>query len=371
MSMPMITSKIAFTFTCLFGAFSANTTLYALAGHGFNDADGIYQWDCGRHGSVAIQSTDKADGFPSLTFMNGLATSFAQKFDTHHNPDSYSSGKRDYIAAVQVGFCDITDSFFSFVKFLNINPRQTFISSVGTIVKIAIWDGSVGNGNQSLANALYVQDYQIQAQDLGIKSNFVQPCPPYDPKSPKSKKGKGQCRDPKSCPLNSKNSFSSKQGNGSNIRPLFFDPQGSGNHTRREPPFDIQDHFNGNPFSEYGTLFTTIVLDREVEVSNEFYVGVIVESPEDPNSPNDDVNSVAIGINVVNLSAKQGNGIHYQDLGLTNNKAIEAPNIHPVANGYIAIPHTFLSPCSVNIHEDEFYSIRAIPRSYFKRWYFF
>lgn len=357
-----MTSKIIIILCC------APLYLFALAGHGFNDVDGIYQWDSGRHGSVAIQSTDKADGFPALTFMNGLATSFAQKFDTHHNPDSYKSGKKDFIAAVQVGFCDISESFHSYASFFNINPRQTFSTTIGTIVKIAIWDGTVGDSNQTLANALYTQDYQIQAQDLGIKSNFVQPCPPYNPKSAKSIKGKGHCRDSDSCPLSSGNLTSLKQGNGSNIRPLFFDPQGQGNHTRRERPYNIQDHFNGNPFSEYGTLFTTIVLDHEVEVSNEFYVGVIVESPEDPNSPNDDVNSVSIGMSVVNLAAKQGNGIHYQDLGLTNNTAIQVPNIHPIANGYRAIPEAFISPGSVSKHEDEFYSIRAIPKSYFKRW---
>lgn len=151
-------------------------------------------------------------------------------------------------------------------------------------------------------------------------------------------------------------------------------------HIRRpEAPCQHTGQDGRNPFSEYGTAFTTVVLDQAVKVTGEFWVGVLVPIPSNVTlqGPNDDVSTSVLGISVVDFDAPQPqpNGIDLSGLlrfdgtcCLENNVdiAVTPANpdaLHPIANGYTPIPSTFFTAGNFGNKEDEFFAIRAIPKN--------
>ena len=154
-------------------------------------------------------------------------------------------------------------------------------------------------------------------------------------------------------------------------------------HIRRpEAPCQHTGQDNRNPFSEYGTAFTTIVLDRAVRVEGEFWVGILIPIPlisnDDLQQPNDDISTSIIGVSVVDFNAPQPqpNGIDLRGLlrfdgtcCLQNNVDIPVNPVtnpdalHPIANGFTPIPSEFITFGNFGNKEDEFYSIRAIPKN--------
>lgn len=412
----------------------SSQALFAINGHGFNELTGIYQWDSGRHSSVDGPSTNNAEGITRGTLIGNNAASYTNIFDTNHR-----GLDKDTIVAVQVGFVDIVDSFNSY-QCRGGNLSITSIPTAGRTVTIGIWPASVGAKNQKRNNAIYLQDYVIQPEDLfnplkapssadstsdiGITSNYKSLCPSYyegcfcfDSEIEPSlfcKATGPECQDC-NCVF---------EGNGSNIRPsvatIYSECTGATgvtgscdtihpynsdinallnreDHIRRPEapaqntgacalaggvgctgatdPFDIDgpvDLRRRNPFSEYQTIFTTINLDQAVEVTGEFYVGILVNIPEWPlESPVDDLSMSVIGTSVIDYAEPQPqpNGINISNIlrsdnscCLENNQEIVSPLYNPIANGFLNGGEAFLPGQFAGL-EDEVFSIRAIPQN--------
>lgn len=350
-------------YTTFLGLVLSAGSLFGLAGHGFNDITNVYQWDSGQHHSVIGASTfingipPEDQLFPGPQLSGNNAQSVCNIFDTRHN-----HGKsKDLIAAVEFGFVDIQQYWWSLEAiFGNDVLTTTALSSVGKLVTIGIWDSSVGPNEQRRDNAIYLQDYVIQPEDVGIYDNFKSPCPPYIALS--------------TYPLSPCTSGFYYSGNGSNIRPLYADPQGSGDHTRRAPPLDQQNPPNKPPFSTYGTIYTTIRLNKLVEVAGQFSVGILVDIPGEDAfkvvEPGDDISYNLLGISLVDCSRVASNGINFfglldpvSGLQIANNVQISNTNIldfQPVSNGF-SPQLAFFTPGNVGSYQDEVYCIRAVP----------
>lgn len=451
-------------------------SLLGFGGKGWNECEKRYQWDSGFHASIASISSTTLDanlnphptkyvGAVQVAFPPGAdisrenAGSNAQGFDTRHR------GKYvDEIAAIQLGIPDYEEFLAGLAAAYGEGSQgitSVSLSLVGKKITLAIWETGFNSYdgkqfNQTRANAKFTMDYIVTEEDIGIKNahRYKIHCPFYVVTKPVI--FSGLLPNSKILPCHRHQDV--RVGDGQNVRPLkffaesmtnFLDPvhpkppissthpdhrhiSRAGNFINQtgvcgEKPHPTAEYpipYTQAPFSQYKTHYTTIRLkdsfgtDTTVEVSGEFWVGLLVDlDREDVKKTSkkgyfvpghhthydyyghnghylgpqknvggkvngwDDIGYSVLGVSVVDISAPGPGGISYANMTtggyIDPNGTVTVP-VTPLANNQLA-PNTFdinavmggfnpanytavaIGPSNVGNYLDEFYTIRAIP----------